>query len=355
MVALPLKKSVFDLAREPIWVATALSIGLHGLFWLASPVLIPTAPANVQNKRSVRVVQLSPVGQTRLPATLSSTEPASTNVPSVPPLPNTAFSQFPGGQLFNSPSVPLMNAPMYQLPDVPPPPPVSSAMPNLPALPPPIRTEPRREPTPEVTPSVPPRATELTPTARSTTEPSTTDPNTPTASPSPESSPIAAATPPPVGTSTGTSTPRGMRSLSGSTAPDAEYAYSAEGTGAIDGTEQLIIWLQKARQIAGDPGLQPQKLQEPLVIREYPLKRCLANPKPAAVAVLVDPNGKVADAPKLLTSSGYGVLNRVAMDTLRSRDFPKSEASKYTIYTFNVDFQLQNPSCPPDAASATSP
>ncbi len=343
MVALPLKKSLSDLTRQPMWVATALSIGLHGLFWLTSPVLIPTTAPNAPTKRSVRVVELSPVGQTRLPTTLSSTDVFSSNVPAVSPLPNNAFSQFPGGQLFNPSSVPMLNAPMYELPNLPPPPPVSWTMPNLPPVSPPIRTETPREPQPEVTPTPEPTTAATPPPQTSPTSDPANNPNNPTNNP-------ANSNPPPVATAA----PTGGRSPS-PTAPDPEYAYSAEGTSAIDGTDQLMAWLDKARQISGDPGLQPQRLQEPLVIRDYPLKRCLPNPKPAAVAVLVDPSGKVADAPKLLTSSGYGVLNRVALDTLRSRDFPKSDSNKYAIYTFNVDFQLENQSCPPDAASAPSP
>lgn len=323
MQALPLKQSLSSLAREPIWIASALSIGFHGLIWFTSPTLFPLSSENLSSKQSTPMIELDVIGQSRLPAQVSPTTNLTIQPPIISRPSNDVFSRFPGGQLFNPSTLPFEPPPppSYKLPE---PPPLKWSIPS-PAVSP--------------TPSPTPQPSSSTPLSGNTVKPDDIDSILKTNPINTLSDPskVAAAQEQLTGT-----TPSPSPSDT-----DADYTYSEVGTRQIDGSNQLIVWYAKAKQISGDPGIEFIKLPDPLVINDYLPKRCINNSKSISAAVLADATGKAADSPQLLISSGYGVLNRVALERLRTFSFPKSEAGKYKIYLLNVDFQLQNSSCPP--------
>ncbi|NBO32533.1 MAG: hypothetical protein EBV05_13395, partial [Cyanobacteria bacterium WB6_1B_304] len=96
MEALPLKQSLSSLAREPIWIASALSIGFHGLIWFTSP--FPLSSENLSGKQSTPMIELDVIGQSRLPAQVSPTTNLTIQPPIISRPSNDVFSRFPGGQ-----------------------------------------------------------------------------------------------------------------------------------------------------------------------------------------------------------------------------------------------------------------
>ena len=93
------------------------------------------------------------------------------------------------------------------------------------------------------------------------------------------------------------------------------YAYSAEGTSEAAASEALTTWTAQIQAESGIVDLQPNIVE--LSPIDNPVRVCLPQtPTSAIIGVLVNPEGQIIDPPRLLKSTGYGVLNNWAARTL---------------------------------------
>ncbi|NJN90936.1 MAG: hypothetical protein HC878_11555, partial [Leptolyngbyaceae cyanobacterium SL_5_14] len=103
-------------AAQPVWIATALSVGAHGLFWAALPILPSSSfTEEPDDQRTVGVVELSSEEQARIPdfSTPSLELPplSESDLYSLTPLPNQAppsqfFPPFPPYEPNSLPALP---------------------------------------------------------------------------------------------------------------------------------------------------------------------------------------------------------------------------------------------------------
>ena len=149
--------------------------------------------------------------------------------------------------------------------------------------------------------------------------------------------------------------------------------YSLQETRDLATAEAQQAWLAKLEE---EPGIQvstPQELEKALEIN-YPLtiedngprliNSCLNPlPKTGLIGIVVDENGKVTTEPMLLRSSGYPLLNDIALGNIKDyKEFPDSNAQK--IYTVPVEVKYNEEACvslaklgvvPPEPESRTPP
>ena len=93
------------------------------------------------------------------------------------------------------------------------------------------------------------------------------------------------------------------------------YAYNAEGTGEEAASEAVTVWTAEIQDHSGIEDLQPTLVE--LSPIENPLRVCLPQaPTSVMIGVLINPEGRIVDPPRLLKSTGYGALNNWAAQSL---------------------------------------
>ncbi len=104
-----------------------------------------------------------------------------------------------------------------------------------------------------------------------------------------------------------------------------------------EGSEKFTNWFQE--KFTQFPGI---KLNHEPEIREIPstAKVQFRDITPAAVAVVVNPEGKPEGEPLLMMSTSYSSLNQVVLDDAKKRSFEPT--GKYEIYTYRVKIDESN-------------
>lgn len=122
----------------------------------------------------------------------------------------------------------------------------------------------------------------------------------------------------------------------------AVYGYSANGTTLEDVRKNLISFFEKIQQFAGDKkNVEQDKISISLV---SPIKQKLPDVTPAGVALLIDENGNLSTDPLLTRSTGYPALNeaaiKAAIDDVKKRSFPPAGEKK--IYQYEIEIAQNN-------------
>ncbi|MFE4107654.1 energy transducer TonB family protein [Almyronema epifaneia] len=122
----------------------------------------------------------------------------------------------------------------------------------------------------------------------------------------------------------------------------AAYTYSESGTSEAAAETALADWLSNTQaelEISELP-LQPAT-EIPIA---YPLRICLPTPPTAArVGILTNPAGEAASAPVLLKSTGYPGLNQKALQVVEEVDFAAAEA--YQAHQFLIPVRYNEANC----------
>lgn len=158
----------------------------------------------------------------------------------------------------------------------------------------------------------------------------------------PRNIPKASATPVPVPTATPTTGVRFEDSLAKS-----RYGYNPSGTTEAESIERLSAWLKKNRRYSRTFVPRP-----PIPYNmTSPVSEKLPDVKPAGVAVLVAPNGKIVGEPELIRSSGYSKIDQAAIEDTKKRSFPRT--GEYVVYQYRVEIEQNN--LPANQTSAPTP
>ena len=120
---------------------------------------------------------------------------------------------------------------------------------------------------------------------------------------------------------------------------DQETAYNPDGTSTDAYRSRLAGW-------AAGTGKVPNKSQEISLNLPLPSEVCdLGITRATAIfGTLVDGQGKLSGQPELLQPSGYAILNRKALETVRSQNYPASGSEQP--FVVQVAFNRQGSSCP---------
>jgi outer membrane biosynthesis protein TonB len=335
--------------RNPTWISTIASIGLHGILGIVLP-LLPHTPSGLTEPgipHPVSLVELTPEQQNRLPdfstpqILFPSIPPSNPEIYSLRPLPNP-FTTIPTPLPLPSFSIPPLFIP---------PPPLAARRPPQPL---PSRSS---IPTPTPTPANPPAQTESSPPPtqfgrgpgpselgrltlpRNQRGPNLEGkkPNATAGSPSPNSS----AEPQP----SSPTTPTEQR--------DNSVAYNPEGTDPQSGINAFSQWFTLVSEALGP------EWQELSVTAPYPKEVCEISPKregTAWIGVVVNAEGQVVDdpaEPQLLLSSGYLLFNQQAMEFVKNYEFEKTENPQ--TYVVSVEFKHNADDCAPSETPEASP
>ncbi|MBE9181302.1 energy transducer TonB [Oculatella sp. LEGE 06141] len=341
--------------REPSAWSVLLSFGLHGIFLILLPIL-PFAAREASEpeiRQPVALLELTPEEQSRLPDFSTASPP---QLPSVQPNDPFSFSPFPSP----APLAPPQGLPPLNFPPAPP-------LLLYPFPSPPQAVTPSPRPTPSVAPSPPPATPGQSPSPRPDASPtpsperigSVTDiappvdanPNAPSDVPNAESTLPETDTP----ASTPSPTPDQRQALLQEQQQlRALYSFNDEGTdtAATPVREKITGWYQEAAQWIGDEQtLDTQPIEA--IAGSYPVPACLRRLSATAlVGVMVNADGEVVDEPEptVLVSSGYGIFNQLALETLS--DYKFEATGNRAAYLVPVQFEPTAEICPPGTARA---
>jgi outer membrane biosynthesis protein TonB len=307
-----LQKTLMTL-RHPSSLALLASIGIHGLLWMGAPLFSPANPEQPDTHRTVEIVELNPIEQLRLPdfatpevqAIQPSPQSSPNTVSSPPPAPPSPFDQF-------DPIVP--------------PPPVTWIPPifNITPLTIPRRPVTQQTPKPQTSP---------------TPQPTPTTSTSPTASPSPEASP--APTRP-------AKIPQAAIDHLRNLQARGLNVYDAIGTTEGEATGKAGEWLARLQKPEStDAGLKITEdslktFKTPIILEvPYPPEvdpASLSKAGEAIVGVIVNQDGKVAEEPELIRSTGYQRLNRAALAIAKVYEPELKPTGNTQIYVFRISF-----------------
>jgi len=128
-----------------------------------------------------------------------------------------------------------------------------------------------------------------------------------------------------------------------------QFAYNPAGTTKAEAQASIQTWLDESQKAAENPELlwEPKRLTV-----SYPDAACRhgldKNATDATVGVLVDPESKISSQPETIKSTGYALLNDIALEAARSYDFAAS--GEYKAYLLEIKFSHSD-SCAGTAAS----
>lgn len=118
---------------------------------------------------------------------------------------------------------------------------------------------------------------------------------------------------------------------------DSRYGYEPSSTTEVEAGKNLSSWLDNIRQSLNNlPGNLIVRAI-PTHIINSPISERLPNVTQANVATLVSPEGKIVGEPELIRSSGYPMLNQLAIQDIKKRSFPPS--GKYEIYLYQIEIE----------------
>ncbi len=349
-----------EMRHSPSAISALASLGLHGLIFLALPLLSYTAvqPEEPEIRRPVEVVELTPDEQKRLPD-FSSLPPI--ELPSITPPPKLGsdlFSQSdlpkPSGSSV-SPSFPSNDSLLTPLPIFIPPPAPITDIPTftIPITPLPRSTAPKPAPAPSPAPQ----------TSQSASPSPTPSPD---AAPSP--APTVAVEPPPAGAespqpqATESPQPRTQEQIQQDLVARQQelrelYTYNPSGTRQGDAQSSFAAWFYEDLKKTGDDF---DRRKEEKVTLDYPKIACpLKQSRFAVVGLMVDPENKIVGEPKILQSSGYRLFNQAALDAVKDMAFENTTGDDKTakveqLHLVTVNFEYSEDVCPPGLAPAAS-
>jgi hypothetical protein len=335
--------------RQPPWLGTFASIGVHGLLWVVLPILPISSNTPEQERRTVQLVELTPeelgrVPQFTQPQNLFPNNPIQGNI--LPPSsPLTQPAPLPP---------PIDPSLLYPLP-ITPPPNIWSPLPNtfdprpeLNQKPITRKIEPERtddkpapKPNNEETAKNTPNSTTPTPKPTETTEPKPEETTKPTPPVRPEKlSPEKIAqlrqeaqkqVQQKVGYNPGRQT-------------NDNKVYNNNIQAFTPYFEELV------KKIPKDQQLEEEKYS-PEKISFYPEEACPYKLNgDVEIWALVKPNGEVEGEPQIARYSAFGLLDDAALNYVRGTTFKASD--KYEIRQFRFEFKPSEAVCSAGTASA---
>jgi outer membrane biosynthesis protein TonB len=309
--------------RHPTSLALLASVGIHGLLWVGLPLLPPAEPEQPDTRRTVGIVELSPMEQLRLPdfATPQILSPSSLPSPKSSPQPAPT-----------SPA-PVSPLPFYKFDPIPPSVTWIPPIVNLPPLT--IRRPPTRV-APSPKPSSSPTPQSETPTPPTATPP----PEAPPAQTRPEKIPQAAID--------------RLRELQARGIDVYDKTGTTEGE-AHGKTGTWLTQLEEKNEINNDS---LKTLQKPIMlVAPYPAETEPANfsqAGEATVGMLVDSEGKVVGEPEVLRSTGYQRLDQSAVEKAKAHETELKPTGNTQIYVFRISFAADTPE-PENSSAPTEP
>jgi hypothetical protein len=337
--------------RQPAWIASLASIGIHGLLWAVLPILpLSSKPAELEEKRrTVQLVELTPEDLSKVP---QFAQPQS--LYPIDPIPKSILPSSPSTQPSPLPSIdPSL---LYPLP-ITPPPPVTSWSWNLPVERPKITTritpEPKRTTTkitPERTDPAKPDPTKPGETAKKDEQPKTEQSDTakPGAEDLKPTAPVRPNQIPPEAIAKLQEARKQMEAKVGynpgrATKSNEEYSKNVAELGPY--------FTELVKDVPGD------KLEEkefnPQKVTFYPEEACPFKLNGVTeVWALVKPNGEVEGEPKIALYSAFNLLNDAAFNYVKNNQFKKSE--KYEVRQFRFEFKPTEETCPASKSQPVS-
>ena len=129
-----------------------------------------------------------------------------------------------------------------------------------------------------------------------------------------------------------------------------QFAYNPAGTTKAEALGNIQAWLSASQETASNPELLWEAKR---ITAEYPDAACRygldKNATDATVGVLVDPEGKISSPPDTIKSTGYALLNDIALEAASSYDF--AAAGEYKAYLLEIKFS-HGDGCASTAASS---
>ncbi|MGK7902176.1 MAG: hypothetical protein AB4352_12340 [Hormoscilla sp.] len=127
-----------------------------------------------------------------------------------------------------------------------------------------------------------------------------------------------------------------------------QFAYNPAGTTPAEALASIQTWLDASKKAAENPELlwEPKRITAsyPDVACRYGLDK---NATDATVGVLLDPEGKISSQPETIKSTGYALLNDIALEAASSYNF--AAAGEYKAYLLEIKFSHSD-SCERTAA-----
>jgi hypothetical protein len=334
-------EKMMQLMRDPFALAVLASLGIHGLVWAGLPLLPMAKPEDFNPKETVGVVELSPTEQLKLPDFAN----PSVGLPPVKKQTKASRDPFKPSLTIKTPPNPSLfdNSSLYNIPILPPPPPVPFlSLNDLPPIPN------NQSPVIRVRPQIKHRSITLkTPSPPTIPAPPTEGASTPQLSPA-RSEKL---------------TPEQLSALMADARQRLEsrgqenrelFAYNKANTTEGEVRQNIGSFSKVALNLSqGNIENDQNSLNIQKTITDlYPKEACPSKLKGnAVVAVLVQPDGKLAMAPDgkeplpptVIQSSGYTFLNKFAVDTISKRTFEKGD--KYRIMLFPFQFEPLDAVC----------
>ncbi len=307
--------------RQPFSIAVLASVGLHGLLWAALPNMLANTEKELDTKRRVQVVELSPAEQGQLPSLGLNEVP--TLLPTKPTPPVESGTKLPD---LNKPySYPLDTIPVF------PPPDIYSG--DFSGLFPKKDPEPKKEPKKQTTgktnvpppPAPDPKASEPPKSATPGGKDGKVDePRSKTLSPEQLAK-----------LQKDAERSRELRSL---------YAFSGPKTQdeALESAKtNATVFVDAAVKLSGGEYDSKRYQNAEKIESPFPDDACpfMKDSRTSTVGVIVKPDGQLAEKPTLLLTSGFKGLDTIAIDEIAKTKFTTSE--RFQIVRFEVAF---NPS-----------
>lgn len=346
------KQRMQNIWQNPSAVSAAASLGVHGLLFVALPLLPYTELKATEPdiREPVEVVELTPEEQKRLPEFSSLPPMELPNIQNPPPPSDSDLFSFstlpkpPASSLSPSPDSLFVPPPLPIFIPPAPPAPVPSFSIQIPTAPP-LRPA---TPAPQTaTPSPSPSATaeseaEETPDVAVEEGPESPQPEQAEQTEQPETE--IAASPSPARSEEQIqqdliARQQELREL---------YTYNASGTSVEDANTSFLDWFSQTMGREYADGDSKPNQQE--VSSEYPKLACpLKQSRNAVVGVAVDADNQIASEPKILQSSGYRLFNQEALKVAESYTFENTSGEKQ-LYLLRVNFEYNEEVCPPGFA-----
>jgi outer membrane biosynthesis protein TonB len=321
--------------RQPVWLATALSVGVHGLLWAVLPIL-PSASLTEEpdDQRTVGVVELSPEEQARVPdfSTPSLELPplSESDLYSLSPVPN----QSPPTQLFPPfPPFPTNPYPSFE------PPPDPSTTTRQTDRPTDQQTNPSPSPSPPPSPSPQDSGTVL-PTNPGIAQNPDLDRlrgnvgirPTPQSSPSPQDNRTAE---------------QRLQSAIAQRRAANRLGRDSTGTTEREAVASLEEWVTAQSIATWDDDV--------VIAASYPQEACPLELETNAIyGVVISRENEIVDEPKLIRSSGYQLFNQKALEAIAAHDF-ENESNANQGYLVTVRFDYTDESCQAPAPAEPPP
>lgn len=355
-----------EILRQPTWVAALASVGIHGLFWIVLPVLpLSSKTAESDKQQPVKVVELSPSEQSRLPEFSANAFPSNLNLGAnaLPPVSLPAnssqtdlFPFLPPPQQPSTQLPPSTSAPLYNFSPITPPPPATSwsfsspldlsrsknlplqeATPPAPNPNPGLKATPKPEPKAETSPF--PTAIPVLPSGPLSLSLESPNPTTtPSIPPEPSASSSA---------NSSESTGRPKKIPQSAIAYQQEkikeyrekYARNNANTTEPELRANLSSWINSAKEEYKGDSLADQWEKKDEITSLYPQSACPAKLQGTAViGLVVAPEGQPAGEPRVLLSSGYKLLDETALNYVKTTPLQGNGKNQPTIFPFKFEY-----------------